>query len=64
MTHSAPITASSTTIASEPELITGETDSATNGPLGEYIHPAIVVQGLSGAGHWAVVELYFIKKPV
>ena len=60
-THSTPISAS--TVSSEPQLLDGETDSGTNGPIGEYIHPRIVVSN-ANAGHWAMVELFFVKKPV
>ena len=58
--HSMPITAS--TVSSEPELLVGDTDSGSNGPIGEYIHPRITVSN-ANAGHWAMVELFFVKKP-
>jgi hypothetical protein len=55
---STPINAS--VVGSEPILKTGDTDSATNGPLGEFLHVGVGVGG--GAGEWAVVELYEVKK--
>ncbi len=58
--HSNPINAVAPTV--EPDLLTGDTDSATNGPIGEYIHYGITMGG--GAGEWAVVELWEVKKPV
>jgi hypothetical protein len=57
-THSTPINAS--VVNSEPILETGYTDADTNGPLGEYLHVGVGVGG--GAGEWAVVELYEVKK--
>jgi len=58
-THSTPINAQ--TVSSEPSLLVGNTDVATNGPIGEYIHYGITIGG--GAGEWAVVELWEVKKP-
>ena len=58
--HSNPI--SGVVVAAEPVLLVGNTDSATNGPIGEYIHYGITIAG--GAGEWAVVELWEVKKPV
>ena len=57
--HSTPINAA--VITAEPVLVTGQTDSDTNGPLGEFLHFDIGVGG--GANNWAVVELYVVKKP-
>jgi len=57
--HSSPISAQTT--VSEPALIDGYTDVATNGPIGEYVHYGITIGG--GAGEWAVVELWEVKKP-
>ena len=53
-----------TTITTTPILLEGETDSDTNGELGEYIHPAVTVRGTSGGDHWAMVEMYFVNKPI
>jgi len=57
--HSSPISAQTT--ASEPALIDGYTDVGTNGPIGEYVHYGITIGG--GAGEWAVVELWEVRKP-
>ena len=57
--HSTPINA--VTVTAEPVLLTGYADPGTNGPIGEYLHVEIGVGG--GAGEWAVVELYLVKKP-
>ena len=43
------------TVTAEPVLFVGDTDSATNGQLNEYLHIDIGVGG--GANEWAVVEL-------
>jgi hypothetical protein len=56
--HSTPITGA---VASEPIIRDGYTDTDTNGPIGEWLHPSITIGG--GAGEWAVVELYETKKP-
>jgi len=57
-THSTPITA--TTVSSEPQLLTGYADTDTNGPIGEWLHPAIIVGPTS---NWAVVEVFEVRKP-
>jgi len=57
--HSSPISA--VTIAAEPALLVGNTDVATNGPLGEYVHYGVTIGG--GAGEWAMVELWEVAKP-
>ena len=54
----API--STAAIASEPTLLSGQTDIDTDGPFGDWMHPAIQVAG--GAGEWAVVEVWEIRK--
>ena len=59
--HSTPISASS--VSSEPGLLSGFTDSDTNDPIGEYLHPLVVVSNAT-PGHWAVVSLYIVNKPV
>lgn len=59
--HSTPIAATAPT--KEPELLSGFTDTDTNDPFGEYLHPEVVVQN-ANAGHWAVVELFIVPKPV
>jgi hypothetical protein len=59
--HSTPIAAS--TVATEPAMLDGFTDTDTNEPIGEYLHPLVVVQN-ANAGHWAVVSLYIVNKPV
>ena len=58
--HSNPVGA--VVVATEPVLLVGDTDSPANGPIGEYLHYGITVAG--GAGEWAVVELWEVKKPV
>jgi len=58
--HSTPINAF--TVIAEPVLVVGDTDSANNGPLSEFLHFDIGVGG--GAGEWAVVEMYIVSKPV
>ncbi len=58
--HSTPISAS--VVTAEPVLVTGYTNTDTNGPLGEYLHVDVGVGG--GAGEWAVVELWEVKKPI
>ncbi len=50
------------TVNSEPVLYIGDTDSATNGAISEYLHVDIGVGG--GAGEWAVLELFIVNKPV
>ena len=50
------------TVTAEPVLFVGDTDSATNGALSEFLHVDIGVGG--GAGEWAVVELWLVNKPV
>ena len=50
------------TVNAEPVLFIGDTDSATNGAISEYLHIDIGVGG--GAGEWAVVELLLVNKPV
>jgi hypothetical protein len=50
------------TVTAEPVLFVGDTDSATNGALNEYLHIDMGVGG--GANEWAVVELYIVNKPV
>lgn len=60
--HSTPITAS--TVSSEPQILDGYTDTDTNGPIGEYLHPEVVVSHATKSAHWAVVSLYLINKPI
>ena len=40
-------------VSSVPSLLTGYTDTDTNGPLGEWLHLSVRVAG--GAGEWASV---------
>ncbi len=58
--HSNPINA--VAVANEPDILVGDTDSPTNGPIGEFLHIGITVGG--GANEWAIVELWEVKKPV
>jgi hypothetical protein len=57
--HSTPI--SGVTVTSEPVLLTGYTDTDTNGPLLDCLHIEVGVGG--GAGEWAVLELFIVLKP-
>ena len=59
--HSTPIAPA--TVSNEPDLLVGFTDTDTNEPIGEYLHPLVVVSNVN-AGHWAVVSLYIVNKPV
>jgi len=55
--HSTPI---NEVVSSVPQLLTGYTDTETNGPLGEWIRLVLRIAG--GAGEWAVVEVFEVKK--
>jgi len=56
--HSVPINEA---VSSVPSLLTGDTDTDTNGPLGDWLHLSVRIAG--GAGEWAAVELFEVKKP-
>ena len=62
--HSTPIGVG--TVPMPPTLVTGycDTDRAGNGPIGEYLHPAIEISSSAGPGQWAIVDLFVVKKPV
>lgn len=51
-----------TTVTSEPTLLVGDTDAATNGRFGEWLHLQVEVGG--GAGEWADIELFELGKAV
>lgn len=57
--HSTPI---DETVTSAPVLLTGQTDVATNGPIGEWVHLELIVGG--GAGRWAVAEVFYVPKVI
>ena len=62
--HSTPIAQG--TVSMVPSLVTGycDTDRAWNGPIGEYLHPSILLGNSASPGQWAIVDLYVVKKPV
>lgn len=54
--HSTPI--ASTAAGTAPNLLVGDAD--TSKIIGEYLHPILNVVG---AGHWATVEVFEMRKP-
>ena len=58
--HSTPIATAAPDAA--PSLMSGDTGSATNGHLGEWIQPGLVVGG-GAATEYAYVEVYVLEKP-
>ena len=64
-THSTPIAVTAITGAplSAPEVVSGWTDSATNGPLSQFIRPVVVVDSADANEQWVTVMVYLVPKP-